>query len=213
MNTVQSICARLAQHQVTANHSVSAETLKEYVKRLRQDGVEFLGKGSLATTFVHPKDKNIAVKVYTDNSGFDKFLRFCRSHPKNPYCPKIYQITSVPKALDTEMDRGPARVPVRAVFMERLRPLRATEYKKFSQEVGHLGGESWPSPTLMTYGKKVWANVALQKEDRHLAQFAKWMCNNVYSGNRLYMSDVHEQNLMARPSDGHVVFSDPIWAA
>lgn len=211
MSALHSICARLRE---TPGHDLIAETLKEYVKRLRNDGVEFLGKGSLATTFVHPKHKNIAVKLYTANSGFDVFLRFCLANPQNPYCPKIYEVTTVEKALDTELPKGPSRVPLKAVFMERLRPLRASEYKKFALEVGHLGGLSWPSTTLMSYGKDVWPKVAAQKQDPNLAKVARWLCKTVYySRNRKFMSDVHEQNLMARLSDGHVVFSDPIWSA
>lgn len=55
---------------------------------LKKYGFSIAGMGTFAKVYTHPS-YSYAVKVYMTDTGYEKWLHFCRANQDNPYVPKV----------------------------------------------------------------------------------------------------------------------------
>lgn len=210
--------------------AVMAESMSEYVQRLKKMGIKPLDEGvdeegdaragGMSHVFEHPTDPRIAVKVFIYDPGSVRYIKFCKAHKSNPYCLKVYQHTHDPRGLDFERSlfdtRPDTRVPgargqtdFNAVFIERLRHMTKAEVEKFTRYLEGLAGVTKPAPNFGWYKEsaKFWTALATQKRDRNLSQFATWFVRQTFNG--ACLEDIHTDNVMMRGNQP--VFSDPMY--
>lgn len=180
---------------------LTAETMSQYLKRLKRLGLKSLGSGTYSEVFQHPKLNNVVVKVHQINGGFDAYTAFCQANTANPYVPKIFQVVSDPVGLE----RDGWGTNFTAVFMEKLRPLTTVEDKKFTAYIEGLVGINPSGKTLDYYAEnsEFWKAVAKQKKDRDLAKILSWIFKTPGMHPDLYSS-----NVMKRGSQ--IILADPV---
>lgn len=204
-----------AANRLNASALLEAETLKDYIKRLKELGIKSLGSGTYGEVFQHPTDPNSVVKLLTRKDPlYEKYIDFCVDHSDNKYCPRILDVVKIDDILDATNSED--MKDLRLVLMEKLSPISKQEYKKFGQYFSDLSMpyvrpplNRW-SPTISTemdvrarlQTPGWWRGATLQSEDRDLSVLAKFL-----KVSRVGDLDLHFHNLMKRGSQ--IVVTDP----
>ena len=68
--------------------SASRNIRNDIVELLGKYGFEKVGEGLYGQVFINP-NHDYALKVFRGDSGYVKWIDFCRNHQDNPYIPKI----------------------------------------------------------------------------------------------------------------------------
>ena len=175
-----------------------AETLSEYMKRLKKLGIKELGSGSYGVVFQHPTDPNVVVKLLRQaDPDYMTWVEFCKKHPRNPYLPKIIHVASGENVFEPERT-GSMPTTMHLVFMEKLTPLSDAEYKQFTREILDLARPMSKRrfvPFDVDCDYRLWDAVSKQKKDSNLAACGKFIAKMGGTGTML---DVHMSNVMKR---------------
>ena len=57
-------------------------------KTLLDNGFKLLGKGNYSSVYTHPKF-NYALKIFDNDDGYTKFIKYCKQNQSNPHLPKF----------------------------------------------------------------------------------------------------------------------------
>lgn len=187
------------------------EDIHDYVDRLIYTlGIKRLGAGAFAHVFQHPKDPNIVVKVfnYASDYSYNKFLKWAQKNQHNPYVPKILSVRRIP-AKDADVDD-----PIAVVFMRKLVKAPRAVYKKLHADalaaLKAADSPAWKEAaqsrgTFQSWPAAGWAELAKVSPDKNFRDFCAFM---VGAGD--HDGDLHSENVMMDPSNGQIVFTDPV---
>lgn len=170
---------------------VTAETYKEYVRRLHDLNYKFLGEGGFGTVFQHPHFRNVAVKVVKQDRAYRKFVNFCMANPHNPWLPRIASVKAI--TLD---DANLAYV----VFMEKLDPVKPEFIAELKEAMRSKFGLRLWSDTQW-FDRASWRKIAAgtPEEFSTVATYFADNLNNI---------DLVPSNFMRRGKQ--LVFNDPM---
>jgi hypothetical protein len=185
---------------LNASHRLLAETVQQYIDRLKELGIKSLGDGSFAEVFQHPTMPNVVVKLlYEDDPGYLKYLKFCQGKGKgNPYCPKILQVVQAKDAFDITTRIGENLPNLHLVFMEKLKPINNTQYASFVALLHKSSGMR-----LSPEDRELWFHLSRQIIDKDLAVVARF----IYATSAKEDLDMHTGNVMKRGTQW--VITDP----
>jgi hypothetical protein len=189
---------------------VQAETIQNYVQRLKKLGIRRIGGGEYGLVFQHPTLPDVVVKLLVEKDpDYMSWVQFSQKHQDNPYVPKIFNVSQDKNRFDPEMFKrfGSSNLlDMHLIFMEKLKPVTMNEYKKFGTHLADLANGVARKDAFMWKHIRdtpiLWSLLSKQKEDLALAEVAKFISDG-HAG----MLDVHEGNVMKRGAQ--VVIIDP----
>lgn len=121
------------------------ERIKDYIARLVKSlKMKELGRGAFSTVFQHPVYHNVSVKITRDaDPHYILWLREAEKHQHNPWFPKLIGIHKVmfhgddvdSKVMNRDELNDAALEGRHIVFMQKLRPIKASENKKTAQYI------------------------------------------------------------------------------
>lgn len=196
-----------AHRLVAGQRMVVAESLKNYVKRLKKLGIKQLGNGKFGAVFQHPSEPNTVVKLLTAHDpGYMAYIKFCQKNKKNKYCPKIKQVVDAASMFDTANAKDMADLQL--VFMEKLAPLPYNSYIDFGDHVCKVSKVKITNTEAALMDVETWKKAAKQTKDLDLAKLAKFIVKTI--GPKAHL-DMHDENMMMRGTQA--VVTDPFAAA
>ncbi len=130
--------------------------------------------------FANPRYPYV-LKLYREDHGFDEWLYFVRTHPNNPYVPRIKGATIRLNSI------------FKAVRIEALVPCPTDRANAFVDRVQNIADASYPKRKEMDGG-----------DDPHLVEVADFMRD--WSP----VNDLSHHNVMMR-KNGEIVIIDPIY--
>lgn len=186
---------------------VMAESLKNYVKRLKKLGIKQLGGGKFGAVFQHPGEPNTVVKLLTrSDPGYMAYIKFCQKNKRNKYVPKIKKIVDAADTFDVEGAEDMSELQL--VFMEKLEPLHYNAYIDFGEHICKVSKVKERNIEVALMDIDTWKAAAKQTKDLDLAKLAKFIVKTV--GPKAHL-DMHDENMMARGQQA--IITDPFAAA
>ncbi len=179
---------------------LNEETREQYKERLvKQLGIKQIGQGGYADIFEHPNHPNMVVKVSVNDERYDGFAMECMDIRGNPWLPKIYSRHKV--KMEDDVGR---EVPAFIYFMEKLVPVEDHEISAAVQQIAKTvdGFNLHPDSHFYVLEMDDWHRIHFDSTDHHVQELAGVMLAVV-------ADDLHDGNIMKRPSTGHVVIVDP----
>lgn len=189
-----------------------AESFQDYSDRLvKEFNIKSVGTGNFSEVFQHPKMKNVVVKVFIHDKGYEEYLSWCLKNQKNKFVPKIYKVEQRDAGQTTKINRGitsPLGNTYTFVFMEKLNVAKKSVLLKFLNSLGVIPRLPFQEhhTNLSGLWKDHWGFVAKNSTDKDLRSLARFLSS--CAGNL----DMHDDNnnVMQRGSD-QLVFVDPIY--
>jgi len=191
---------------------------------------KLLGSGVQALVYAHTKDANKIIKVVNvtgENDASVQFLRLCVNHENNPYFPKVYTYKMYDNSELTEDDIDFLKYrtliqPTQEKYMlvmvvERLMPL-FHEDAKFVWNMFKSLGFFDPFNSYRNLND-LYLDIRQQfaNPTRRLKLKSRITDDNLIKALRLieplfknFMSDLHSDNFMIRPSTKELVIIDPV---
>jgi hypothetical protein len=179
---------------------LNEETREQYKDRLvKQLGIKQIGQGGYADIYEHPDHPNMVVKVSVNDERYDGFAMECMDIRGNPWLPKIYSRHKV--KMEDDVGR---EVPAFIYFMEKLVPVEDNEIAAAVQQIAKTvdGFTLHPNSHFYVLDMDDWHHIHFDSTDHHVQEMAGVMLAVV-------ADDLHDGNIMKRPSTGHVVIVDP----
>jgi hypothetical protein len=201
---------------------LAEDTAEEYLKKLVTTlKISKLGSGAYASVFQHPVYHNVAVKFFSADPMYLKYLKLCQKAQDNPWVPKIVSIHKL-KMDDYGYDNlvGEKRTEKEEgylVFFQKLRRAKASEIKAAIQDIL----SDLPDPlfypndfALFDMARKDfsfelmtgqdWGVVTKWTKRPEIKQIARILT-------AVDANDIHSQNMMMRDEGDRtqLVFTDP----
>lgn len=180
---------------------LNEEKLAQYVRRLTKElNIKRLGRGNYAHVFKHPTHPDVVVKVFTADSGYERYLRFVKKNQRNKYVPRIIDHVRIP---DKDVEGGWYNI----VFMEKL--TRASyddlhqEMSRWARLAGLKHHDQFSTPEELDL--EDFEKLAYQTEDRDLAAVAREFLTLDNDDDEYF--DLHDGNVMMRGNQ--LVIIDP----
>lgn len=210
--------------------NVFCENLHKIAKRRREwqdillkKGWKYLGEGVKAKVYEHPS-KPYVIKIYMPDPAYELFLDFAESQRNNPYVVKIKR-----KIFTGETDFS----LMNSVALEKLIPIKGSAKITERFRAVQLGCQYMEDYfengiTLDQLKLKILEKMENSNEFRvenikrkrrllnlffnhPLANTILEFHNFMEEGGKQYRWDIHDENIMIRPSDGKLVLTDPIF--
>jgi len=183
------------------------KTIHELLDEFQSNGGKILGNGKFATVLFHPSWKFV-VKIFSDDTPYLKFVRFCLKNPRPSY-PKFFD---KPRRIIPNYKRHKNNTYLYVVKTEKLFPINMREYddmqyytsydKGEAKEMADQGHEQW----VFIYNKLV----KLETEKPWYPQFKEDYNFLMNHSHEIGSPDIHSRNFMKR-ADGSFVIADPFW--
>jgi hypothetical protein len=198
----------------------SSLSLEDLIKAFQEEsGYKKLGNGHFAYAFKHPS-KDEVLKLWIADSAYEDFLKFCESHKSEKNLPKIYKFGKL-STFHRRLYGFPEKIMY--VRMELLRPLNLNDVGDISNDcpplsklIVQLSALHKRGHKFSLYGNKsvdqsAWTKINLYWKDGKIPQKIIDMYSTLekfkFTDHDL---DLHDENIMVRPSTGDLVISDPI---
>ena len=173
-------------------------TIEALIDYLGTKGFEQIGDGAFSVA-LHKPGTNYVLKInISPDPKYRKFIAFARKHPNNGLVPHIYKVWSAGKFFIVVTEKlddisGPAvgSFKLLSFGIENKISDTKTLFKKFQSKYG-------TSLEKMTQMRKGFAS------DQDLKEFNDWLFD------LFPWRDIHEDNVMVRPSTGQLVIIDPL---
>lgn len=214
----------------------SSQSYEAYINSLLDREIESIGSGGWGTTFQHPELSNIVVKVFANDPGYSRWLRWIAAHQNNPYVPQIVSQDNDSvrvynyHGVDSSGKSVNQRIGI--VFLERLRNITHYELSQLAHKIldytdttdyYNLAAQYLNNPQrqrggiLMQLSHEQWADIAANanrgvadrnlRADPHLAEIAALFAQWIQN-KEFGQLDLAQRNIMVR-WNGHPVFIDP----
>jgi hypothetical protein len=199
------------------------ETFESLVKAFQADtGYKFLGKGYFAYVFKHPT-KDEVLKFWIQDTAYEKYIDYCKQN-SSPYLPKIYGSVKSLSTFHKRLAGFPEKI--KYVRMEYLIELSNNDLKaahtpkQIIDSMTHFFSRISPEKYLEYTKSGEWDPRA--KRLRQVEVDIYWpngIPSNIIelyeTASKLPLAemerlDLHANNIMVRPSDNHLVLSDPV---
>jgi hypothetical protein len=187
------------------------EREKDYLARLKQAGIQQLGKGAYARTFQHPYYKNVVVKMF-DNSdtAYMQYLNWVIRNQNNKYVPKIIVAANGEYLHKYRL----ANTTVNFVFMKRYQPLQINQLVQFTEYIRSTASQklldkqrkelNYIVNSLSLYSRITWNVIYKTTTDSDLRDLAAML---ISSSDNI---DLHRKNMMWDSELNTVIFTDPL---
>lgn len=175
----------------------------------KESGYKKLGQGNFAYAYKHPSRDEV-LKLWIKDSGYEKFVEYCRAHQSNKSLPKILSPVKSFSTFHRRLHGFPDKI--KYVRMELLRKLTPDDMgpgfdrklmgvlNKIKQ--GIMKNDKLPKETL--------DKIALHWNDDKIPQHVLDLIDAIAELKHLGRLDTHDDNIMVRPSTGEFVITDPI---
>ena len=196
--------------QFEGNKADQYEKYRDYLKRVKQQGISQLGAGVYGRVWQHPVYSNVAVKFFAHDSEYKKFLQFVLQNPSNKYLPQIIPASDGKIWHEKKISTYGGVRPVYFVFMKRYNRVQPkqvqTLFDQWMAAAGIKNTEKFYERVFnSSYFWKKWASspmLAQQDPDAYaLAQFIDQNSRTL---------DLHMGNMMWDPDTKTVIFTDPL---
>jgi hypothetical protein len=159
-----------------------------------------MSSGAFSEVFHDPNHNDRVIKV-TNDPAYMKYIRWCQKQVDNPFVPKVYDVKRIYVNWAGE-DRW-----VHVISLEKLRHIPSNRVHKLCPTLHKNGAENlytaeYTHPDALFF--KDWKRLAKTTKDPHLKKLLKYI--TVVNAE----IDLHEGNIMIRPSTKQYVFTDPL---
>lgn len=163
---------------------IAYSSIKDIFAELKKLGyikTEMLGSGIFGAVFKRPNDPYV-IKVFKHDKQYLKYLEYARQHQHNPHVPKI---------------RGKIMKPYRnfQLYLVRIEELVPLSYRMDKQYYLYKKLQEY------AYSSRFGPDDCLPYALVEVIDYIK------SSGGEI---DLHDENVMVRPSDGQLVITDPL---
>jgi hypothetical protein len=183
-------------------------TVHELLDEFQSNGGKILGNGKFATV-LFPSWKFV-VKIFSDDTPYLKFVRFCLNNPRPSY-PKFFD---KPRRIIPNYKRHRSNNYLYVVKTEKLNPINIREFDdmqyflSYDKENAEQMVNQYPdNQTWMFIYNKL---IKLETDKPWLPQFKSDYNFVMNSSHEIGTPDITSKNIMKR-DDGLFVLADPFW--